>query len=196
MDESFILPDGTRLAIRPILSRDAPGLHALLGRLSLHTICNRFLVVRRALRDEEAERLATVDYRNRMALVALEGPAAAQAVAASGGEGEGVAAREPRTAVRADADKIVAVARYDVEPGKLWTAEAALVVEDRLQGHGLGTYLCRRLVNHARMNGVSIFTASVYASNHRMLRMIQRSGYPVSRRSRCGVVELSVSLDL
>jgi GNAT superfamily N-acetyltransferase len=164
MDETFLLRDGSRLKIRPILPEDAQRLHDLLGRLSLHTVCDRFLVVRRSLRDEEARRLATVDYRTRMALVAL------------------------------DARNVVAVARYDVEPGKPWTAEAAVVVEDRYQGRGLGTYLCRRLVDHARTNGVSIFTASVYASNQRMLGMIQRSGYPVSRRVRSGVVELAVDL--
>jgi hypothetical protein len=68
--ESVTLQDSIALTIRPIRPDDARLLQRLLLRLSPKSNYVRFLGLRKALSDEEAEVLANVDYQRRMALVA------------------------------------------------------------------------------------------------------------------------------
>ena len=71
-----------------------------------------------------------------------------------------------------DAGKIVAVGRFDrTGDGR---GEVAFVVADRLQGHGLGTLLLRRLGQWALAHEIHVFEADVLAQNHPMARTFRR----------------------
>ncbi len=117
----------------------------------------RFLESFRELPEAQARALASVDYRNRMALVA---------------EIEENGERH-----------LIGVARYAmVGPLHPGMAEAAVVVVDEFQGKGLGTLMLDRLVYYARRHGVSAFLATVHQSNNRIMRFIKRSGFPFERK--------------
>ncbi|WP_083958285.1 GNAT family N-acetyltransferase [Herbidospora mongoliensis] len=61
----------------------------------------------------------------------------------------------------------------DLEPGE---AEVALLVEDGWQGRGLGGVLMRYALALAPSRRAQVITASVYASNARMLSILKSAG--------------------
>jgi RimJ/RimL family protein N-acetyltransferase len=167
--ETVALSDGTALTIRAIRPDDAPRLQALHARLSPETIYLRFLGMHRVLTQEEAGRLADVDYQSRMAIVAARKE-----------KGEEV---------------IIGVARYAARPEKPDEAEAAIVVEDRYQRRGLGLILVERLLAYARSHGIRTFLAEINAENERMMGFVRRSGLQAEKRLREGVWEIRIHLD-
>lgn len=170
--ETVALRDGSQVIIRPIRSDDAPRLQALFDRLSPESIFLRFLGRPRALSDEQARRLATVDYQRQMAWVATAS--------------RGLGGESPHR-------DIVGVARYAAGP-ETTVAEAAVVVEDCWQQRGLGTLLLRRLADYARTHGIGAFQATVHQANTRILRFVQRSGMPTESKIDDGLWEIRVSL--
>lgn len=167
--EVVTLRDGTVVTVRPIRPDDAPRLQALFSRLSPESIWLRFLSHARELSDEEAEGLANVDYQNWMALVA--------------------------TVDSRGQEEVIAEARYAKIPGgEPELAEAAIVVEDRYQGLGLGSLLLNQLAAHARSNGISAFLATLRQENYRIMQFIQRSGLPTESHLDSGVWEIKVGL--
>lgn len=169
-DEQVTLRDGLQVIVRAIRPEDAPRLQSLAGRLSPETMFLRFLAVLKGLSDREARHLATVDYENRMAIVATLQE-----------EGE---------------ETIIGVARYSiVEGGEPGLAEAAVVVEDRYQRHGLGSLLLKRLVAYARRHGVLAFLANIHPSNEPIMRFIRKSGLPLESRIGSGVWEIIIRLE-
>ena len=167
--ETVSLNDGTTVTLRPIRPDDAPRLQALHSRLSPETIYLRFLGMHLTLSNTEAERLANVDYETRMAFVA--------------------------TCTEKDEEYLVGVARYAMlGPERPGEAEAAIVVEDRYQGRGLGSILIDRLLAYARAHDVCVFTAEINAENERMLHFVRRSGLPAERHWRDGVWEIHVRI--
>jgi acetyltransferase len=168
--ETFILRNGTPVAIRPIRPDDAPRLQALLTRLSSESIFFRFLQYLKTLTPEQAGKLANVDHRTRMALVA--------ALEVNGEEW------------------VIAVARYSiVQSDQPDRAEVGIVVEDAYQNQGLGSRLLDLLTDYARDHGIRYFTGAVSAQNARILRFIRRSGLPTERKLDLGTWEIEVKLD-
>lgn len=166
---ALTLRNGLRATIRPIRPDDAPRLQALHSRLSPESVYFRFLGQHTVLSATEAAHLANVDYRTRMALVACVD---------NGGE-----------------EQVIGVARYAmIGPADSGGAEAAVVVEDRFHGQGLGTQLFTRLMKYAAAHGVHAFQGTIHSANDRILRIIQRSGFPVSRRFADGVWEIRADL--
>ena len=70
-----MLRDGGTCHLRPIRPDDAAGLVALHSRLSPQTVYFRFFAPYPRLSDRDVERFSTVDYRDRVALVATIGDA-------------------------------------------------------------------------------------------------------------------------
>ena len=81
-----------------------------------------------------------------------------------------------RVAIAAiDADsEIVGVARYGRLPGDPSTAEIAVVVQDSLQGNGLGTRLLTEIGEKATAAGVRRLVATVLADNRASLALLRR----------------------
>ena len=167
--EPVMLRDGTTATIRPIRPDDAQRLQEGFTRLSAETIFFRFLDYRKELSDTEAAQLASVNYRTQMAFVASL-------------EIDGV-------------EHIIGVARYAVpdltQPDP---AEVAVLVGDRCQGRGLGTIVLDRLIKYARREGIRAFVATVRHENERVLRFIQRSGFPVESEVEGPARKLRVNL--
>lgn len=163
LERDVTLKDGTALHIRPIRPEDAPRLIDFYNHLSRHSAYQRFFSIMKRLPPDWARFLATVDYRTRLALVAEHGPAAAP--------------------------ELVGVARYEptVNPD---TAEVAFVVQDGLQGRGLGTILLGRLLEAAEARGIHRFRAYVLADNRPMLDLFTRFTDIRERQFDAGVVSL------
>lgn len=68
------LRDGLDVVIRPITPLDAPALRAFHAALSDSTIYLRYFAPHPELSDSDLSHLTEVDYRNRVALVAWDGP--------------------------------------------------------------------------------------------------------------------------
>ena len=62
-------------------------------------------------------------------------------------------------------------------------AEVAFLVADAWQGRGISTILLAHLAGAANRAGISLFTAEVMPSNHRMIEVFRESGFPVESRS-------------
>jgi RimJ/RimL family protein N-acetyltransferase len=171
-NETVKLLDGRLVTLRPIQPEDAPLLQEGFARLSSQSIYMRFLQSLTLLSDNQAQQFATVDYKERMAIVAAI-------------QEEGI-------------ERLVAVARYGTitgsEPG---LAEAAIVVRDDYQGAGLGKILMIRLLEYGSQHGVRKLVATVHSTNARILRFITKSGLPFEKKLiEPGVWEYHIRLEV
>lgn len=157
------LHDGRRVFIRPIRPDDATRLQALHRRHSPQTRRLRFFSAMPELSTGLAARFANVDFRTRAAFVATL-------------EGD---------------DAIRAVARYDALSED--KAEVAFVIEDELQGHGLGSVLFRMLAEHARAMGYTRLMAMTLAENQAMLRVFERNAEILSIRRSSDTLEVEMA---
>ncbi len=165
-NQMLALADGTCVTVREIRPEDAPALQRLFGRLSERSVQLRYFGPLKELSGKKASHFAEVDGVNRYALVALD----------------------PE-----DEEEIVAVVRYDRE-GDTKSAEYAALVEDRLQGKGLGLGLTRALIESARERGVEDFEALVMPQNRNMIHLLRSLDLPERMRWENGVKHFTVKL--
>ena len=161
------LADGRPVPVREIRPGDAQALQRLFGRLSERTIELRYFGPMKQLSDAQARRFAEVDGVERYALVALDP------------ENE---------------DEIVAVVRYDRSESGNGSAEYAALVEDRMQGLGLGFALTRALIEAALGNGVEKLHALVLPHNTPMLKLLRGLGLPEKTRWQDGAERVDIEL--
>ncbi len=161
------LADGRLVPVREIRARDAKALQRLFGRLSERTIELRYFGPMKQLSDAQARRFAEVDGVERFALVALD----------------------PE-----DENEIVAVVRYDRSEDPDGSAEYAALVEDRMQGLGLGVGLTRALIEAARDRGVENLHALVLPYNTPMLKLLRSLGLPEEMHWQDGAERIDIEL--
>jgi acetyltransferase len=146
--------DGVDYRIRPIKADDRERDRAFIAGLSTQSRYSRMMGLVREPSAELLDRLVRVDYRREMALVAVVGE---------------------------DADEaIIAVARYGGNPAY---CEFAVVVADEWQGRGIGTHLSKLLFDYAKANGVRRMFAILLADNSRMLKLADDLRMSVRRSS-------------
>jgi acyl-CoA synthetase (NDP forming)/GNAT superfamily N-acetyltransferase len=145
--------DGGVVHIRPIVPDDADDVVEFHSRLSERTRYMRYFGPTPTLPPREVARMTTVDYRDRVALVALLG------------------------------GKIIAIGVYEglAASGRPESAEVAFVVDDAHQGRGLGPILLEHLAGAAAENGFTRFEAEVLAENTTMVTVFRAAGYQLSR---------------
>ena len=165
-DGTLSLPGGVEVPFRLIRPDDVPALQRFHGRLSERSIYLRFFGSLEELPEEKARFFAHVDGVDHLAFVALDPD---------------------------DPDEIIALVRYDREPGSE-RAEYAALVEDRWQDHGVGIDLTRRLVDEARDKEVRFFYAMGMGQNTRMLELLRRLDLPEHERVEDGVKHVEVEL--
>ncbi|TDO92875.1 GNAT family N-acetyltransferase [Enemella evansiae] len=83
-------------------------------------------------------------------------------------------------------ERMVAVGRYDRLNAS--DAEVAFLVEDSVQGKGVGQLLLEHLAEAARERGLSRFVAEVLPQNRRMVQVFADAGYTVSREFEDGMI--------
>ncbi len=162
------LKTGQSIQLRPARLTDEEALQDLFYRLSDESTYRRFMAYKNVHPHSEMQRLVDSDYEHSMALLATlsEGPE----------------------------EQILAMARYDLDPGTR-LADIAFVVQDEWQGHGLGTLLMQRMGEIAKSRGVAGFTADVLDSNKPMLMVFHKSGLHVRGETRDGMRHLTLWFD-
>ena len=160
------LPSGYEVPFRIVRPDDAAALHRFLERCSERTIYLRFFGSLNDFSERKARYFAHVDGVDHFAFVALDPD-------------------QP--------EEIIAIVRYDREPG-VDQAEYAAIVEDSWQAHGIGIALTRRLVDIACGNGVRSFYAMVMGKNKRMLELLRHLDLPEQEHYQEGVKHVEVKI--
>jgi acetyltransferase len=153
LSRSWTLPSGESLRLRPIRHDDDDLEQAFVSGLSRETARQRMLGGAFKITPEWIRAMTHIDYKRHMALVLT--------IAASGVE------------------QFVGVGRYVIDGTAQTTAEFALVIADRWQGHGLGRRLLDALVEHATEAGVEAIEGIVLATNRGMLKLALSSGFGI-----------------
>jgi RimJ/RimL family protein N-acetyltransferase len=164
--EVLALRDGSRVPVREVEPGDAPALRRFVERLSERSIHMRYFGPMKELSESQARHFAEVDGKDRFALVALDPEAEKE---------------------------IVGVVRYERE-GDTDRAEYAAVVEDRMQGKGLGIGLTRCLIEAARNQGVERLYALVMPENSEMLGMLHSLELPEHVKWEDGVEHVYIDI--
>ena len=160
------LADGSVAAIRPIAVGDGPVIAATFEALSPQSRYRRFLQPMSQLDERTLSFLLDIDHHDREALVA-----------------EDVATGKP-----------LAVARFGRSRDDPAAAELAIAVVDHAQGNGLGSEITHRLVDRAREEGITRFTALILTDNQASLALIHELGTPKAEPQGSGTLEVSVEL--
>ena len=153
LEETLSLPDGSTLWIRPVRPEDEPGFISGFAQLSREEVRMRFMYVVKELTHADAARLTRIDYDREMALVALR-----QRVGQAPG--------------------ICGVARFGHGFDRA-RAELAIVLLRDATGIGLGSLLLRRLIDHARRQGIRELFGEVLRDNESMLKLCRALGFTV-----------------
>ncbi len=152
------------LSYRAIAATDQAALADLFERLSERSRRLRFHAAKPHLSDRELAYFTDVDHRRHEAVVAVD----------AGG-------------------RFAGVARYACAPGESNAADIAIAVADAWQGCGVGTELARRVVAHARRNGIGLLRATTLAGNRPARRLLRELGFTV-RAAGPGGLELELPL--
>ncbi|MFN0087800.1 MAG: GNAT family N-acetyltransferase [Blastocatellia bacterium] len=166
--KDLLLRDGAMLRLRFLRESDRQGLKDLISRCSAESIRFRFLHAVRTLPEGTFDQLMDVDGARQVALVVTMG--------------EGVK------------ERIVAVGRYHGLKRRPEVAEASFLVEDAMQGRGIGTQLLDALAELARSNGITRFAADVLGDNRLMLSVFRKAGYGLSSTTSFGLTHLEFSI--
>src|SRR5215468_2122867 len=162
------LRNGRRVEIRALRPDDRADLIAAVARSSAQSLYRRFFAVKRDFAEPEIEFFLNVDFVDHVALVAVA-----------------VVDESGRRVIAGGGRYIV------VEPGK---AEVAFAVVDQYQGQGLGAALMHHLATIAREAGLKELIAEVLPDNAPMLKVFEKSGYPLSIKREPQVVHVALRL--
>jgi acyl-CoA hydrolase/GNAT superfamily N-acetyltransferase len=143
---------GLNLRFRPIQPTDEGLLKELFHSHSQQTILQRYLTAMPHLPHAQLQHLVTLDYGNDMAIVGL--------------------------APFEGCERILCVGRY-LRNRATSEAELIITVHDDFHGLGLGTFLFKYLMQIAGENGIHAFTATLFANNDRMMRLLRKVGVPL-----------------
>ncbi len=167
--ELHVLNDGQVMTIRPIRPDDRERLQLSHERLSEQSRYRRFMTSKPTLSTADANYLVDIDGRDHYALVA--------------------------TIAEPEGETIIGVARYIRLPRHPEVAEFAIVVGDAWQRQGIANQLLSRLAAAAVARGVQRFTATIFADNLPIRRLIERlAAGPIIRSREGNVLELEFPL--
>ncbi len=152
---SHVFPGGTDIGFRAIQPSDARRLQRLFYALSPETIRLRYHGTIKTLSAEDAQRLASIDYRHDMAIVGLVGPR-----------------RSP---------DIVAEGRYTYNPANNM-GEFDIVVREDFRGRGIGTFLANYLNKVAYARGLAGVYSDVIPENAATIALLNRA-WPTAEKS-------------
>jgi acetyltransferase len=157
LEQTFALPDGQKIFLRPLRPDDAPGLREGFKLLSPEDARLRFFSHMREMSPALAARLTQLDYNREMALAAF--PV----------EGDGPHSNGPHS-------NGLGVVRLVADPDNR-RAEFAIAVRSTDKGRGLGRALMERIVAYARQRGIGEIWGDVQADNTRMLALCDELGF-------------------
>lgn len=153
--QSWVLPNGQTVTIRPIRPEDEPlmvAFHHTVSEESFYLRYFHLMKLQSRVAHERLARICFIDYDQEMALV--------------------VDAVDSQTGDRA----ILGVARLSRLHGQT-EAEFGLLISDRYQGQGLGTELLRSLLAISRAEAITRVRATILAENRVMQHLCKKLGF-------------------
>jgi acetyltransferase len=151
----FALADGRSVRIRPLRAADRATYEAAVYSLSPRSRYLRFFAPIEKMSQRMLDQMMQVDGRRHVAWLAL-----------ASGEDTGVA-----------------VVRYVRAADDNQSAEVAIAVADDWQGSGLGHELLRQTVDHARLAGLELLTATTLSENSAAAGVLHATGFAATRGS-------------
>jgi len=168
ISERHTFKNDTIVRFRALKPSDEEEMRRLFYRFSDEAIYYRYFTPIKTMPHAKMQSYVNVDYRNVLSVVGLVGP-----------PGQG---------------RIIAEARFARHKDKPYV-DVAFVVDADYQGLGIATYLFRMLARLARQRGARGMTADVLATNHAMLKVFEKSGFPIRSRFEEGAYALTISFE-
>lgn len=148
----WVLPDGTRILVRPIRPNDRQIEQEFVRNLSSESKYFRFMSAVDELSEGMLNRFTRIDYAHELALIAV---------------------------VTEDShEKEIAVARYVTNPDGI-SCEFAIVVADAWQHRTIGRTLMICLMRAAHSRGLQVMEGFVLSGNHKMLGLMHALGFTI-----------------
>ena len=163
-----IFKDGLKCHIRAVRPTDETMLRDLFYNLSESSVYFRYFSPKRSMPHKNVQAYINLNQDEGVSLVVTIGP------------------RENR--------KMIAEARYMVEPGEGF-ADSAFMVDESYQGRGIASYLLNYLIEIAKERGIKGFKADVLFSNQPMLKVYEKVPYKIHKRFADGIVSLTFAFD-
>jgi acetyltransferase len=157
MVKEWTMKDGSQVTVRPIRPEDEPAMIKFHTELSERSVYLRYfqpLKLTQRTAHERLTRICFIDYDREMALV--------------------VERKKPDGAA-----DIIAVGRLSKIHGRP-EAELAALVQDELQGKGIGSELYRRLIQVARDQNLHKVHSNMLGENREMQNLCKRLGFHLS----------------
>ena len=170
LEESFVLPDGEAMILRPIQPEDEPALIELFDAMTEQERYMRFFSPMPQVPHQMAARLSQIDYDREMALVLAE-----------------------RDKLPGKA-KLVGGARIAGDPNNE-RCEFAIGVRHAYTGMGLGVMLLRKIVDYARRRGYREVYGDILRENQPMLGVCRKLGFQIRPGNESGAVRAVLRLD-
>jgi GNAT superfamily N-acetyltransferase len=145
----FILPDGTKLFLRPIEAADRDRIQDLFDRLGAESRYRRYLMPKHELTESELTFLTDIDHVSHDALAAVD-------------QRDG---------------SFVGVVRVVRRTDRPEAADMAIEVADGLQHLGVGSFLVARILERARDIGFATLTATTLRENLAARALLRRFGF-------------------
>ncbi|MBF0553310.1 MAG: GNAT family N-acetyltransferase [Nitrospirae bacterium] len=153
------------ILLRPVKITDEPLLKDFFYSLSDDTLYKRFISVRKDMPHERLQEFISIDYINKLVLVAVVKEGARELVAGIG--------------------------QYTILTD-MHAADAAFVVRDSHQGKGIGRELLNYLTLIARKRGLLGFTAEVISTNRPMVALFDSLDADISKTYEDGLTTLKI----
>src|SRR5512137_459196 len=162
-----IFKDQLKITFRPIRPSDEDEMRRLFYRFSDQAVYYRYFTRIKAMPHGKMQEYVNVDYRRAMSIV-------------------GVVHEKGM-------DRIIAEARY-VRLADRPYADTAFLVDEAYQGKGISTFLLNMLIRIAReQGGIEGFRADVLLDNKSMLRVFEKTPFPLRAVVSEGVYEIVIS---
>ncbi|WP_420266449.1 GNAT family N-acetyltransferase [Candidatus Magnetominusculus dajiuhuensis] len=159
------LKNNIEILLRPVKITDEPMLKDFFYSLSDDTLYKRFISVRKDMPHERLQEFISIDYVNKLVMVAVVKEGAREFVAGIG--------------------------QYTILTD-MHAADAALVVRDSHHGTGIGRELLNYLTLIARKRGLLGFTAEVISSNRAMVALFDSLDADISKTYEDGLTTLKI----
>ena len=160
------LRGGREIEIRSLRPDDGDRMAEAFAKLEQESVQSRFFGAKSGLSEGDLSLIREMDFETRVALVA--------------------------TLIENEHEIIIGSASY-CRTGKD-CAEIAFTVEEDYQGQGIARCLLGHLARIARERGIVRFEAEVLPNNTRMLGVLARSGWAMTKSTQDGVVHVILSL--
>ncbi len=158
------LKDGLKVSFRAIKPSDEEEMRRLFYRFSDNAVYYRYFSHVKSMPHKEMQNYVNIDYQKTLSIIGT--------ISERGGE------------------KIIAEGRYVRLSDRPSYAEVAFIVDENYQGNGIASHLLKIIANAALEQGIEGFTADVLYDNKAMLKVFEKTAYPMNAVIKFGVYKL------